>query len=115
MNDKTVVCKLKHSRYPDVDFTGRWKVVSDGDNTKLELECFYLRMERRERYTGEQEYIKYDSPNWFMRMLGRKDVYRIRDQVEYYTKWVHPLGYVDSDNLIVEEIYINTCGVMNDE
>lgn len=115
MNEKIVVCKLKLNPSLDIDFTGRWKVVDDGDDPKLRIECFYLRKERRERYTGEKEYITYYSPNWFMRLLGKKEAYRIREHKEHYTKWIHPLGYVYSDDLVVEEIYINTCGVMNDE
>ena len=115
MSEKTVVCRLKRSPNIHVDFTGRWKVVNAGDgDVRLELECFYLGKEVRTRPTGKKEYIKISSPNWFQRMLGQKEVFTFRDEVEHYTKLIRPLGYVNSNEFVLEEIYTNTCGAIDE-
>jgi hypothetical protein len=34
-------------RYDPVDYTGRWRIINEGDRTILELECVYLYYEDR--------------------------------------------------------------------
>ena len=109
MSNKTVTCNLKRNTPLDIDFTGRWKVVNVDGDTKLKLECFFWREETWKRYTGEVEHVTLYSPNWFQRMVGKKPIIECRKVRESYKKRIHPLGYVDSDDLIIEETYDNMC------
>ena len=106
--------------YKEVDYTGRWKIISNVDSkyTQLHIECFEI--EELDDFKDATAYRKvYTYDKWYHFFIGK-----LKERVESHTikvsyKHIHAKVYwIDSNNLIVsyavEEI-IYSCGGLDEE
>ena len=111
MDKRVNVYLKKHAAAKiELEFTGRWRVIHNDSDSRLELECFALYP--HEVAIGYED-IEYN-PSWFQRLLGKKPRYTSDSIYIKKTKLIWNFGYVSTDGLVVEEVYNNVCGVDDD-
>ena len=109
--DKQVNVYLKRQAAAKIalEFTGRWRVVNEDHNIRLQLECFTLFPHEVVDSFYDREVLVY-KPNWLKRMFGHKPLYKSDRVYIKKNKLINNYGYVNNDALVVEEIYTNICG-----